>query len=199
MGGAKGIVDVDVGEPGQRSAEGLDVFRIGLDLGNRAIGAGDGALTLFFEMEAKVFEQDDFTRLDRGAGGLDFRANAIGQELHLASEQPRESGGHRRKTVLRHDLAVGTTKVRHENDGCTMVQSILDRRQGRLDPLGIGDGAGGLVLRDVEIDANQRAFAFEGEIFDEQFGHDFLDSEWVLKKAGCGKKRQAELDGSKAG
>jgi hypothetical protein len=69
-----------------------------------------------------------------------------------------------------------------------MVQSILDRRQGRLDPLGVGDGAGGLVLRDVEIDANQRALAFEGEIFDEQFGHDFLDSEWVLKKAGCGKK-----------
>jgi hypothetical protein len=64
VGGAKGIVDVDVGEPGQRSAEGLDIFRDGLDLGNRAVGALDRALAFFLDMEAQVFEQDDFAGLD---------------------------------------------------------------------------------------------------------------------------------------
>jgi len=180
---AKGIVDVDVGEPGQRSAEGLDVFRIGLDLGNRAVGAGDRALALFLKVEAQVFEQDDFAGLDRGAGGFDFRPDTIGQKLYRASDQTRERGRHRCKTVCRHDLSVGTTEVGHENDGGTVVQRIFYRRQSCLDPLGVGDGAGGLVLGDVEIDANQRALAFEGKIFDEQFGHDFLDSERVLKKA----------------
>jgi hypothetical protein len=65
-----------------------------------------------------------------------------------------------------------------------LSRAYLDRRQRGLDAFGVGDGAGHLVLGNVEIDANQGALAFEGEIFDEQFGHDFLESELVLRKAG---------------
>jgi hypothetical protein len=74
--------------------------------------------------------------------------------------------------------------MRHQDDCGTLVERVPDRRQGRFDSLGVGDGASDFVLRDVEIDANQGALAFEGEVFDKQFGHDFLDSKLVLKNAG---------------
>jgi hypothetical protein len=182
--GAESIVDVDVGEPGQRRPEGLHVVRAGLDLGDAAVRIGHAGLAFFFDMETEILEEDHLARLDLRTGGLDFRADAIGKELHRSPEQPLEGGRHRGKTVLRHYLPVGPAEVRHQDHGGALFQSRLDCRQRGLDTLGVGDGAGHLVLRDVEINANQGALAFEGEIFDEQFGHDFLDSEMVLKKAG---------------
>jgi hypothetical protein len=182
--GAEGVIDVDVGEPGQRRAEGFHVFRVGLDLGDRTVGAGRGGFAFFLDMETKVLEQDDFAGLDLRACGLDFRPDTVGKEGHRFAEKAFESGGNRRQAVLRHDFPVGAPEVRHENDGCTLVQGILDRRQCGLDALGVGNGAADFVLGDVEVNADQGALAFEGEIFNEQFGHDFLDSEWVLKKAG---------------
>ena len=86
--------------------------------------------------------------------------------------------------------------MRHQDHGGALVKGIFDRRQRGLDALGVGDGSGSLVLGDVEIDPDQGALAGEGEIFDEQFGHNFLGNSLRLRK-GCNRHfKHAEKSGN---
>ena len=59
----------------------------------------------------------------------------------------------------------------HQHDGCALFERVFDGGQSGFDALGVGDGAGGLVLRDVEIHANEGALALQVEIFDKKFCH----------------------------
>jgi hypothetical protein len=52
-----------------------------------------------------------------------------------------------------------------------MIKSILDGWKGGGDTLRIGDLPGLLVLRDVEINADEDAFAGEVEVLDRFLGH----------------------------
>ncbi len=47
-----------------------------------------------------------------------------------------------------------------------LVQEVLDGRQGRPDALVVGDGAGGLVLGDVEVAAEQDLLALDVHVLD---------------------------------
>ena len=58
-----------------------------------------------------------------------------------------------------------------ENDCGTLVERILDCRESRFDALGVGDFARHLVLRNVKINADENALAFEIEIFNGKFCH----------------------------
>jgi hypothetical protein len=153
VGGAEGIVDVDVGKPGQRCAEGLDLFGIGLDLADLPSAPFDGALAFFLDMEAQVFEQDDFAGLIWAQAASTSGPTQSPKEASPVARAGPPVRWPPAQAELRHGLAVGTAKVRHENDGGTLVQSILDRRQRGFDALGVGDRSRHLVLRDVEIDA----------------------------------------------
>ena len=47
-----------------------------------------------------------------------------------------------------------------------MIESVLNGRKCCCDALGIGNLSGLLVLRNIEVDANEDAFAGEVEVFD---------------------------------
>jgi hypothetical protein len=65
----------------------------------------------------------------------------------------------------------------HEHHGGAGLKHVLNGRQGRNNTLVVGDGTGGLVLRDVKIDADENAFAGEIEIAKGHFGSSEL---WVV-------------------
>ena len=167
MRGAESVIDVNIAELGEAGTEGFHFFRIGLELGT----VFELYLALFLDVEAEVLQQDHVARLGLGAGGLNFRADAVVEELHRLAEQLRERIGDGLEGKFLDALAVRTAKVAHQNHRRTLVERVFDGRQRRLNALGVGDGTGGFVLRDVEIHADQGAFALQVEIFNKQFGH----------------------------
>ena len=169
--GTESVVHVDVSELGEACAEGLDGFLVGLFLGLGAIGVLDLPLAFFFDVEAEVFEEDDFTRLDSGAGGFDFRTHAVGEELHRLLDEFFELLGDRSERVLHVLFAIRASQVGGEHDGCTLVESVLDGRESGFDTLGVGDFASHLVLRNVEVDTDEHALAGEFEIFNRKLCH----------------------------
>ncbi len=153
---------------GERGAERGDGRRIGL-LGGAVL---ELHLALFLDVEAQVFEQHDLAGGQLGGGGLDGGADAVVEELHRLAEQLGQlvRDGLERELVAA--LAVGAAEVRHEDHGRALLEGVLDGRQGGGDARGVGDSAGLLVLRDVEIDAHEHAFARQGEVADGfKFGH----------------------------
>ena len=85
MGGAKGVVHVDIAELRQRSAEALNFFGVSLRLAPVLVLY----FAFLFDVETEVFEQDDFSWLERRAGGLNLRADTVVEKLHrLAEELP---------------------------------------------------------------------------------------------------------------
>ena len=122
-------------------------------------------------MEAEVFEEDDFTRLDSGAGSFDFRTHAVGEELHRLLDEFFELLSNRSERVLHVLFAIRTAEVGSEHDCCTLVESVLDGREGGFDTLGVGDFASHLVLRNVEVDTDEHALAGEFEIFNRKLCH----------------------------
>jgi hypothetical protein len=128
-------------------------------------------LAFFLDVEAEILQQNHVAGLGLGAGGLDFRADAVVEELHRLAEQLRERIGDGLEGKFLDALAVRAAEVAHQDDRRTLVERVADGRQRRLNALGVGDGAGGFVLRDVEIHADEGAFALQIEIFNKQFGH----------------------------
>ena len=62
------------------------------------------------------------------------------------------------------DLALGPAKVAHQDDGCAVVQEVLDRGQRGPDARVVLDLA--VLDWDIEIDAHEHAFALRIEIPD---------------------------------
>ena len=130
----------------------------------------------FLDVEAEIFEQNHVAGFGLGAGGLDFRADAVVQELHRAAEQFWSASATGLRREFFDALAIGPAEVAHQHDGAALVERVFDRRQRGLDALGVGDGAGDFVLRHVEIHADEGAFALQFDIFNKQFGHKmFID------------------------
>jgi hypothetical protein len=162
VGCAEGVAHEDITELSEAGTEGGDFFGIGF--GGGAVFVFDFAF--FFNVEAEIFEQDDFSGMERGAGGFDFGADAIVEELHGLAEEFGEffSDGLERKFF--DDFAIRAAEVAHENDGCAFIQGVLDRGQCGGDALGVRNGAGLFVLGNIEVDAHENAFAVYGNVFD---------------------------------
>jgi len=167
VGGAEGIIHVDVGELAEAGAESGDLSGVGL----HAVPLGILGLALLLNVEADVLEQDDLAWLEGGAGGLDLGANAVVEELHRLAEDFLKLCGDWLERVLGDALTIGTAKMAGENDRGSLGEGMLDGREGGGDALGIGDLPSLLVLRDVEINADEDAFAGEVEVLDRFFGH----------------------------
>ena len=72
MGGPEGIVDIDLAESGETGAEIGNGEGIGGFFG--AVWAFDLAFVL--DVEAEIFEEDDASRLEGGAGGFGGAADS---------------------------------------------------------------------------------------------------------------------------
>ena len=169
--GTESVVDVNVGELGEACTEGLDGFLVGLDLFFGAVGVLDLALAFFFDVEAEVFEKDDVTRLCSGACGFDFGTAAVVKELDRLLDEFFELLCDRSEGELRVHFAVRAAEVGSEDHSSTLVESVLDGREGGFDTLGVGDFTSDLVLRNVEVDTDEHALAGEFEIFDRKLCH----------------------------
>ena len=159
MGGPEGIVDIDLAESGETGAE----------IGNgEGIGGFFGAvwsfgLAFFLDVEAEIFEEDDASWLEGGAGGFGFWADAFGEELDWATEEFGEFFADWAEGEFLDVLAIGAAEMTGEDDRAAFFEDQLDGGDGGGDPLGIGDGAGHLIERDIEVDANEDALACEVE------------------------------------
>ena len=181
VGGAEGVADEDIAEFGEAGAEGFDIVRGGF---------GGGAVFVFgfaflFDVEAEVFEEGDFAGLHVGAGGFDFEADTIFEETDGAAEEFREFFGDGLEGVFGHAATIRAAEVAHQDNGGALVERVLDGGEGGDDALGVRDGAGGFVLGNIEIDADENAFSGEGDVFD-GFFH---SGSWV----GCFKKMTTEF------
>jgi len=169
VGGAEGVADEDIAELREAGAEGFDIVRGGF---------GGGAVFVFgfaflFDMEAEVFEKGDFAGLHVGAGGFDFEADAIFEETDGTAEEFGKLFGDGLEGVFGHAAAIRAAEVAHQDNAGSLVERVLDGREGGDDALGVRDGAGGFVLGNIEIDADEDAFSIERDVGDRFFHASF--------------------------
>ena len=149
VGGAEGVVDVEVGQPGQ-------------SLGERRVVLG------LPRLEADVLEQQHVAGPSPSAIVSTSSPTTAGACLHLGAEQlgqPLADRPHRERRV---DLALGPAEVRDEDQGGAALAQQLDRRQRRPDPRVVGDAAA--VERDVEVDPDQHPLAGDVGVADARLG-----------------------------
>lgn len=157
-----GLTDVDITELGEALAELVNLGLVGLDL----VALGIGALALLLNVEAEVLKEDNSAvvglvddLLNLGADAVVGKGDALAKELL----ELRDNG---LQGVLGVDLAVGTAKVGHEDNGLgAIVDGILDGGDGTDNALGVGDLLLG-VKGDVEVDLES-----ESGMLETLFGH----------------------------
>ena len=138
MRGAKGVVDVDLAQPGQLSGE----------LG--VVGRLPG-------MKAQVFEHQHLARLQGLGHCFGFGPHAIRSHGHGTTQQLRQSIRGRLERQLRHDLALGFSGVGHEHQRRTLVQGQPQGFQATADASVVLHHP--VLERNVVIHANQHPFA----------------------------------------
>ena len=116
------VVDVDVGERGERRGE-LGVVR------------------LLARLEAHVLEHDDLA-VDHAVDGLvRLGADDVVDEDDVAAEQALQHAAHRPQRELRVRLALRPAEVADDDDAGAVVDEVAQRRQRRAHAGVVGDGA----------------------------------------------------------
>jgi hypothetical protein len=142
------LTDVNVTKSGETLAELVDLGLVGLDL----LALRVLAAALLFGVETQVLEENDATVLGVVDGLLDLGADTVVGEGDLLADELLELSDNGLQRVLLGDLSIGTTKVRHEDNGLgAILDSVLDGRDGTGDTLVVGDVLV-TVERDVEVD-----------------------------------------------
>ena len=153
MGGAKGIVHVNVAELRQARAKRRHRRRIGFL--HRAVRPLH--LALFLNVKAQVLQEHDIAGSKPGAGRLDGGPDAIVEKRHGPSQQLGEFGGDRFEREFRDPLAVRPPQMAHQHDGGAFFQRVANGWQRRHNALVVCDRAGRLVERDVKVDPREHA------------------------------------------
>ena len=148
--GAEGVGDVDAVCAGQ----------IG-----QCLGKG-GIVLLLALLKAQVLQQHDLTGLKGGGLGLGVLAHHIAGENDALAQQLLQTFGHRGQAQLRLDFALGLAQMGAGDDGCALIQQILEGGQSGADALVIGDGAGLLILGHVEVAAAEHLLALHVDVGD---------------------------------
>ena len=127
---------------------------------------------LFLSVEAEVFEQSNLSRCERLRHLQRLIAHTVRSELHRTAEEAFQ----RRDDVAQRHFGIGAfraAEVAHEDHTASCLQHMLDGRQGSADAGVVGHGPaavlGRLGHRNVEVNADQGAHAFESEVLK---GHD---------------------------
>ena len=150
VGGAEGVVDVDLGAAGE--------------------GLGEAGLVGFLGgVKAGVFQQQHLAGLQGGAQGGDFLADAIRGEHHHLAEDFAEQRRGRGQRELRIGPALRPAEVGAEDQLRTAGEQMLDRRNRALDAGVIGDDA--VLERDIEVHTHEDFLAVDVEVADRELGH----------------------------
>ena len=173
MGGAEGVVDVDLGQRGQRLGEG---WIVGFFLG----------------VEAQVFKQQHLAGFELAGQLSGYFADAVGSESHVDGlaeflvEQFAQPVNHRAQRVLGIGFALGTAKVRGQNHLGLVADSVDDGGQRGHDAGVVGDGGAVFAERHVEIDADEHALVGQIDVANGELGHGSAPSLKMRLLAGCG-------------
>ncbi len=155
---AEGVVDVDIGQRGQRLGEG------------RIVG-------FFLGVEAQVFQQQHLAGLELAGHLAGHFADAIGRKGHvdvlaqLLVEQFAQPVDHRAQRVLGIRLALGTAQVRGQNHLGLALQGVDDGGQRGHDAGVVGDGRAVFGERHVEIDADEDPLVGQIDVANGELGH----------------------------
>ena len=123
VGGAEGVVHVNIGKGGQ-------------------LGSETGVVLLFFSEEAHVFEQHHIAFGHGCHLGFGFGADAaVGFHYGLA-EQLAEAGSNGGEAHGFVHLALGTAEVGRQDHLGALAAQVFDRGQGGPDAGVVGDGTG---------------------------------------------------------
>ena len=135
VGGAEGVVDVEVGERGERLGE----LRVVLGLAR---------------LEADVLEQQHFAGPERAGHRLDVAADDRRRQVHLGAEQlgraASPTGAHRERRI---DLAPG--RPRCETRTSAAPRSRSSSIVGSAARMRVSSATRAVVERDVEVDPDQ--------------------------------------------
>src|ERR1700745_1961054 len=120
-------------------------------------------------MEAEVFQRQHFAVAQGFA--LPFRAwtDAIEGKCHGLAEEFFQLLGGGPQRILGIGTTLWTAKVRGENEARTLLDGEAQRREGFADARVIGDDR--VLERNVEVDADEDAFAFQIEVVDGELSH----------------------------
>jgi hypothetical protein len=151
--GAEGVVDVDVGEAGQRGREA-------------------GIVLSLARFEATVLEHQHVRRAQRVRHRLDLRADHCRGLRYRRTQQLLEAVGDRphRESGVR---SLGAPQMRHEHQPAVAVAQEFDGRQGRADTGIVPDHprpARSILERHVEVDPHQHASAVDRQVADGLLG-----------------------------
>ena len=172
MHGAKGVGYINLCQRGQSLGKIRVIFRLAL-------------------FKAGVFQQQHLTGLQNGGLGLRVRAHNVMGELDILPQQLAQPHGHRGQRqlflsglpclagqlggifalfrLLFHPLVIvrlRLTQMGAGNDCRALLQQIPDGGQRGHDALIAGDGAGLLILRHIEIAAQQDLLALDINVAD---------------------------------
>src|ERR1035438_5417248 len=177
MGGAEGVIDVELGKLCEL-------------LGNILI------ILFFFGVKAEIFKQQSLAFLELERHFFGFGPDALGAEADVFAarqflvEHHAETLGDGFETQLWICLAFGTAQMRRKDEARAVTQSVLDGGQGFADAGVVHDAA--VVERDVEGDAHEDATVVERKIANRKFGHGSTPSFDVCRWSAVGRPR---LDG----
>jgi hypothetical protein len=82
-------------------------------------------------MEAEIFEQHHIARFHFGHECFDGMANTIRGEDNLLAKQPSQAFCDWSQAVLRIEFAFGSAEVRAEDDFPSVIDDMIDGREGR--------------------------------------------------------------------
>lgn len=140
MGGAEGVVDVEIGQTRKLLSEG-------------------GVVGFLFLVETDVFQQQNVTWLEGGGGFLRRLADAIVGKGDRAAEEFGEFGGDGAQGHGGFALAFWAAEVGGENDFGASLNQQAEGGEGFLDASGVGDGhfAVFFLHGNIVIDADEHA------------------------------------------
>lgn len=145
VGGAEGIVDIELGEGGE-------------------LGGEVGIVGFFLGVEANVFEEADLAVFE-GVGALgDFGADNIGEKGDVLDEELGQASGDGGESEFGVFLAFWPSEVAAQDDACALGEEVFDGGEGFGDAAVVGDVA--VFDGDIEIASNEDAFAGGVDIAD---------------------------------
>ena len=158
-------------------------------------GLGQGGIVLGLPLlKAGVLEEHHLAGLEGGGLGLGVGPHHVGGQNHVLPQELTQALRHGLHAqgiqgllplrlgegggvlallgLLLHPLVktgLGLAQMGAGDDGGAVLQQVLDGGQGGADALVVGNGAGGLILRNVEVAAEQDLLPLDIHVF-----HGFL-------------------------
>ena len=172
VGGAKGVVHIDGAVGGELLGHG-GLLGLHFVLGGLGFLVGHAfrlRLAFLGLVEAGVFEHEDFDRLQGCCGFVG--GHAVRREGNGLAQDFRQVVGDGLQTEFGFvAFAFRTAQVAHQDKRGSLADDVFDGGQGGLDAGVVRDDA--IFQRDVEVNAHDNFFAFQGDVFDGLFVHVF--------------------------